>query len=523
MKLILAFPPIQTRDQDSADKSYPVFDAQKIELDLTCDDQETTDESDSMFDDQETINESDLIVENRENTNESDLILNNQDTSNETDSIFDDHETENESSSIFDDEFVSMFDEQEIVDKCDPIFNDCEIADVFSEENADDLNKIFEEDVLEDSEETEDKLWSNDGEHDNIDFPNVIYRDFIDIGSITFLILLEIRYLILKKILPRSTKEGLHFLDTLKKNHVKFSSTSVAQGHQERVYSEFYNCNWWGHVQQHIPFGHKVLAIILYLDTTTLDRLGKNSRHPVFISLGNIPTNLRNKAKSKALVGIIPTLQGTKEKQQTPQFRQLIRSTFYKCIKIFIKPLHLQYQSEVLLKINSYNLRYNMVIATGQGKYYSLYEEINSFWSHLCFNIYIAMVPERMHHLDLGLFPYMVKFTRDLLKFHGGITLVNKMDLRLGLIPRYPGLKVFNSGLADLALFTASEYKHMMKIMPFVLEGLIEENESLVNMFINWNKMYQQSRQYKFTQTKLFQFENLLIFSVRSLRTAAGF
>ncbi|CAG8790364.1 2251_t:CDS:1, partial [Gigaspora rosea] len=83
------------------------------------------------------------------------------------------------------------------------------------------------------------------------------------------------------------------------------------------------------------------------------------------------------------------------------------------------------------------------------------------------------------------------------------------MDLRLGLIPRHPGLKVFNSGLTDLALFTASEYKNMMKILPFVLENLIEEkkNKSLIRMFINWNRMYHQSRQHKFTQSDLLQFE----------------
>ncbi|CAG8841325.1 23109_t:CDS:1, partial [Gigaspora margarita] len=42
--------------------------------------------------------------------------------------------------------------------------------------------------------------------------------------------------------------------------------------------------------------------------------LGKNSQHPIFISLGNIPTSLQNKAEAKALVGIMPILQGTKEK-----------------------------------------------------------------------------------------------------------------------------------------------------------------------------------------------------------------
>lgn len=124
-----------------------------------------------------------------------------------------------------------------------------------------------------------------------------------------------------------------------------------------------------------------------------------------------------------------------------------------------------------------------------------------------------------MHHLDLGLFSYMVRFTRDLLKVHGGNTLVNKMDQRLGLIPRHPGLKIFSTGLADLALFTASEYKHMMKVMPFVLEGLFErkENELLIQMFVNWNKMYFYSKQSKFTQTDLVQFEVSIILFMYTL------
>ncbi|CAG8744422.1 801_t:CDS:2, partial [Cetraspora pellucida] len=180
-----------------------------------------------------------------------------------------------------------------------------------------------------------------------------------------------------KKALPRSTKDGLCFLDTLKKSHTEFFSTPVTKvkdqvylfeyrpiisavkkifqnqeiatncvfdyqeiyvptganynaEHQERVYSEFYNCEWWRRAQQHIPSKNKVLALILYSDATMLDRLGKISRHPIFISLGNIPTKFRNKPEAKALIGIIPTLQGTLEERQTPEFRKLIRTTFHK-------------------------------------------------------------------------------------------------------------------------------------------------------------------------------------------------
>ncbi|CAG8790368.1 2252_t:CDS:2, partial [Gigaspora rosea] len=170
-----------------------------------------------------------------------------------------------------------------------------------------------------------------------------------------------------KGTLPRSTKEGLHFLDTLEKNYTKFFSTPIAQvrgqiysfkyrpiisaikeilqdqeiamncifDYQEiyiskeackkkRVYSELYNCNWWSRVQQYIPTDNKVLAIILYSDVTSLDHLRKNLRHLIFISLGNIPTNFQNKAKAKALVGFIPMLEGIKGERQTPEFRQLI-------------------------------------------------------------------------------------------------------------------------------------------------------------------------------------------------------
>ena len=40
-----------------------------------------------------------------------------------------------------------------------------------------------------------------------------------------------------------------------------------------------------------------------------------------------------------------------------------------------------------------------------------------------------------MHHLDLGLFPYMVEFTRSLLKSQGGNALIEKMDARFAAIP----------------------------------------------------------------------------------------
>ncbi|CAG8497295.1 9322_t:CDS:2 [Dentiscutata heterogama] len=363
------------------------------------------------------------------------------------------------------------FDDQESADEYNLTFDTLSIADK--------SNLIFNNrgDILENSKiinEAEFQSDVSESEIDNTDFPSTAYRDFIDIvirynlsytAGDAVLKFMKRHGQISKKILLRSTKDGLLFLDTLRKDHTKFHSTPVAQikdqtysfeyrpiisavkeilqhqeitkscifdyqevytlveGHQKRLFSEFYNSKWWS-------------------------------------------------PEAKALVGIIPTLQGTKEERQTSQFRQLIRLIFHKCINILIEPLRSQYHSGVSLKITRTEIQMRQAIEVGQGKDHSLHEETNSFWNH----------PN---------------------------TLVNKMDQRLGLIPRHPELKIFSTGLADLALFTASEYRHMMKVMPFVLEGLFErkENELLIQMFVNWNKIYFYSKQSKFTQTDLVQFE----------------
>ncbi|CAG8745303.1 23189_t:CDS:2, partial [Gigaspora rosea] len=498
-------------DTYSSDNNDLISDNQEIDNDsgLAFNIQSTSGKSNLILDNQEIdIDESSSTFDTQSTSSESDLVLNNQEITNEIDSIFD-QEISNRSLTY---EFGKIF-EGKILDG----------------------NDMFVDEI---DESQNDNSECSDSEVDNRDFPSNAYRDFMNIviryklsykAGDAVLKFIKNYSQVSKKTLPRSTKDGLLFLDTLREDRTRFFSTSVAQikdqiysfeyrpilsavkeilqheeiaencifdyqevyvsfeastvkfldividsiimyynnikiflflhlhvhlpdfncdfmedptsRRQEKVFSEFYNCEWWSRAQQHIPFENKVLAIILYSDATTLDRLGKSSRHPIYISLGNIPTTLRNRTEAKALVGIIPILKGTKEERQTPQFRQLIRSIFHKCINILIEPLQSQYQSGILLKVNKYNIRCNMmlacvigdwpenckscltysgtscarpchtclvgkdelnaiklsanrkitrtedrmrqIIAMGQGKEHSLHEEINSFWNHL--------------------------------------------------------------------------------------------------------------------------------------------
>ncbi|GBB97389.1 hypothetical protein RclHR1_29840001 [Rhizophagus clarus] len=91
-----------------------------------------------------------------------------------------------------------------------------------------------------------------------------------------------------------------------------------------------FNCDWWKQANNYVLYGSKILPIIFYSDATTLDHFGKSSRHPIFITIGNILTNFCNKPKSKALVDLIPILEKSKQKKETKEFREAIRITFHK-------------------------------------------------------------------------------------------------------------------------------------------------------------------------------------------------
>src|SRR5215471_111703 len=83
------------------------------------------------------------------------------------------------------------------------------------------------------------------------------------------------------------------------------------------------------------------------------------------------------------------------------------------------------------------------------------------------------MIPDHMHHLDLGLFNYQVIYTREFLKEYCGQIAVDELDNRLANIPRFPGLKIFKNGLENIKRFIADDFRNMIKVFMFVIEGII--------------------------------------------------
>ena len=120
-----------------------------------------------------------------------------------------------------------------------------------------------------------------------------------------------------------------------------------------------------------------------------------------------------------------------------------------------------------------------------------------------------------MHHLDLGLYHYQIEFTIELLKSR---SLNDIMDRRVMEIPRHPNLKRFAKGLQSIARLTASEYRDIMKIMVFVVDGLSDKN--LSEVYVKWNEMYSLSRLeiYKESDLQKFQVNNNIFFIISLLK-----
>ena len=130
------------------------------------------------------------------------------------------------------------------------------------------------------------------------------------------------------------------------------------------------------------------------------------------------------------------------------------------------------------------------------------------------FNVYTMCVPDRMHHADLGLFQYQLRFTVELLNSKYSRNLIRILEERLSQIPRYPNLKIFKNGFERLNRLTASEYHDLMKVMLFVLDDLISDknlNKNLCDLFSLWIDMYVWSRQQGYTKSDLCEFEVIII------------
>src|SRR5256714_855102 len=108
----------------------------------------------------------------------------------------------------------------------------------------------------------------------------------------------------------------------------------------ESVYKEQNNGIWWKNTKGSLPTGAKLLSLILYSDATTTDTLGKSQLHPIYLSIGNIPTWRRNKPDAKQLLGYLPILEAVSSiEKKSFIYKNLVRKTFHKSLRHLLEPI----------------------------------------------------------------------------------------------------------------------------------------------------------------------------------------
>ncbi|RHZ48106.1 hypothetical protein Glove_558g12 [Diversispora epigaea] len=290
---------------------------------------------------------------------------------------------------------------------------------------------------------------------------------------------------------------------------------------------------------------------------------------PIFITLGNIITWRRNKPDVKQLLAYLPIIKAKDDTQKkSEEHKNIVRRTFHKSLKFLLSPLYnedngieLELNNRILWciprismiisdwpeacifsltykstqsnhpchfcliskeNLSNINLNSNQIeprshknmklhYKNNTEKNVSIEKVRNFFWNVPDINIYAATVPDRMHHLDLGLFHYQLSFTKALILEQCEKSFIDKINNRIKLIPHYQDLKSFSNGFLHLTLLTASEYRSLMKIIIFIVDNLYQDskrpnfikNNKITEIYLKWNKMYLLSRKENYEESDI--------------------
>jgi hypothetical protein len=195
------------------------------------------------------------------------------------------------------------------------------------------------------------------------------------------------------------------------------------------------------------------------------------------------------------------------------------RCPCYKCLTPGDQLNNMYIEQDSIILRNNNNMR--EAVLSHNAAEYSIHEQENFFWKFQT-NIYDATAMDRMHLQEIGLFPYMLDYTRKMITQQCSKQFLSKMDNRLATITPFNNMRILSKGYQQGVKFTGAEMRDVMKIIVFVLDELYTiDNKSsiscakLIECYIKFIKMYITSRKEKFNESELKDFEvynfNLII------------
>ncbi|KAF8262616.1 hypothetical protein EI94DRAFT_1773137 [Lactarius quietus] len=291
-------------------------------------------------------------------------------------------------------------------------------------------------------------------------------------------------------------------------------------GHADQIFSEMHTGRWWWSVQQSLELrspGATVVPVIISSDKTQLSNFRSKSAYPVYMTIGNIPRDIRRKPSQRAqmLLRFIPTtwLEHIKNKAAR---RRALANLFHSCMRKILAPIESYGETGIpMVTGNGSWHRCHPILTTFIGNYpeqclvacthgrcpkctlpsgefgslesfplrdvqealgvfklcdsdptafhaaardANLNPTYHPFWEGLPFtNIFLSITPDVLHQLHQGIAKHLVRWLARL----GS----EEIDARCARLPPNHNARHFRKGITGLSRLTGREHKHICRII----------------------------------------------------------
>ncbi|KAI0714365.1 hypothetical protein C8Q72DRAFT_878644 [Fomitopsis betulina] len=284
---------------------------------------------------------------------------------------------------------------------------------------------------------------------------------------------------------------------------------------------------WWHALQSLLPEGSALAPVIISTDKTQLTQFsGNKSAYPVYMTLGNIPKDLRRKPSEHVcmLIGYLSVDKIDSTGLTDRKHRALVQKLFHKSVQLILEPLieagkegidvtggdgkvrrvHpvlavyvADYPEQCLVTCSKYVphsalgeegaqtprrrtwtldvLRLsrskgqkgsNAFIDACQNLNVSGYV-VEPFWKeHTLADIHLSITPDVLHQLYQGVFKHVLEWCSEAMD-------EKELDQRIRCLPPVYGTRHFKNGISALSQVSGSERKDMARILLGCLVGRI--------------------------------------------------
>ncbi|KAK7451302.1 hypothetical protein VKT23_012643 [Stygiomarasmius scandens] len=299
--------------------------------------------------------------------------------------------------------------------------------------------------------------------------------------------------------------------------------------HTMRLYHDFHTGRWWWSTQEAIEKdkpGATVIPVIISSDKTQVTLFRNKSAYPVYLTIGNLPKEIRRKPSQQGqiLLAYLPTSR-LEHLTNKAQRRRAVTNLFHACMSHLVAPLkEAGLEGVVMQSGDGVRRRCHPILAAYVGDYpeqclvtacyygdcpcceaekdtlgaypcshhsrnlekalTAVHQTIGTdewvqscleanikpiqhpFWEDLPYtNIFRSITPDILHQLYQGVMKHLISWLTD-------ICGADEIDARVRRLPANHGIRIFHKGISTLSRVSGTEHKQMCAFLLGVITDI---------------------------------------------------